>query len=675
MGEETPEISPETSPDWSNIIKNLYYDENPVFVPSEPTLPTLQVFPPKMASKAEDAPTQTGREKPITIEPAVSPDNPAAALGAGAKPKVLPQTIVGAEGMPATEAALFMALQPHLAQHMPKQVIYDWMKTQRNIQLPLTQEALASALRFARESKPKLQIPDPNLNPPPPIPLPVTQPQPVPASTAAPVTVTTSTTTPVNSTANVPPVDWQAQMTRLLNAQHDLAAQISVLAAQSEAERQRLDETTGTAMDAWNTANIHALGLKVPGLYHLPSKPVIAPPAPRRYIPKLLPYNAQKETFRAYLSRYENYCDSNGLDEVARKQELVSTAAGAVDRITMRKPLQQWHLEELLQECRERLCEHWTTPQLEQALYCLAVEPSDDPETIMRKVEDILEKADIDRVPVWQLEQLQCEHFMRLIHVHVPMHTYVRRRLGASRDPNRALSMAKEYLRDKGDENVYITDLIKKQLQLQPQNPITATPQPWTPFSYVPQPGVPPKKGISMGLAGIPQPAVAAHYQPVIQEEGEPTADYMRRFLAANDEVSKDELIRRLNDCERLKRDLHQAGVPDKFKKNRQSDYDNPSDRGRGRGRGRGYPPRNASQSQPPAYRKDEKEFTPRKTFDKNGKPRRPDNRFRGKPPEKRYRKVETEVNGTVQVHFVSDDEEEPENLEAESEYEEEPPE
>ena len=79
-----------------------------------------------MSSKAEDAPTQTGGEKPITIEPTASPDNPTAALGADAKPKVLPQT---AEGMPASEAALFMALQPHLAQHMPKQVIYDWMKT------------------------------------------------------------------------------------------------------------------------------------------------------------------------------------------------------------------------------------------------------------------------------------------------------------------------------------------------------------------------------------------------------------------------------------------------------------------------------------------------------------------------------------------------------------------
>ena len=668
MGEETPE----SSPDHGEVLKTLYFEPAPVFDPEEPRLPTVHDFEMSNAAKGAIAKKQV----PITIEPTGSPQDAAGATAVtqvtqatgGATQALNVQVPPPTEAVIAQEQRLFAALQLQLGRHLPAESIRDWMHQQEHIHLPLPDEQVQEIIRTRGRGNR--------------------------TTTAAAATTTTTTTaqsaqvvqqTPVTTSAATsvataavqqagnPPADWQSQMNNLLTAQHNLAAQISVLVANYDQNQQRWLNTEQTANDAWNTANVHTLGLKVPGLYKLPPRTSTQDPGPppqKNYFARLPPYNAQKETFRAYLSRYENYCESNALNETARKQELVSTAAGAVDRITMRKPLVEWNLAELLQECKDRLCDHWTTAQLEQALYTLTVESSDDPETIMRKVEDILEKADIDRVPQWQLELLQCEHFMRLIHVHVPMHTYVRRRLGANINPKTALAVAKEYLRDKGDENVYITDLIKKQLQVQPQNLTSATPQPWTPFSYVPQPGVPEKKGLNVGLAGIPPKAVAAHYQPVIQQDNEPVADYMRRFLAANEEVSKEELIRRLNDCERLKRDLHQAGIPDKFKKSGQSDYDNSVDRGRGRGRG--YPPRQQTQTQKPGFQKDDRDFTPRKTFDKNGKPKRFDNKFRGKPSDKRYRKVETEVNGKIQSHFVTDDEEEPEVYEEQPPYEDE---
>ena len=83
---------------------------------------------------------------------------------------------------------------------------------------------------------------------------------PVTTSVIAPIT------TPGVQQAGNPPADWQTQINNLLTAQNNLAAKISVLVVQVDQNQLRWLNAEQTANDAWNTANVHELGLKVQGL-------------------------------------------------------------------------------------------------------------------------------------------------------------------------------------------------------------------------------------------------------------------------------------------------------------------------------------------------------------------------------------------------------------------------
>jgi hypothetical protein len=90
-----------------------------------------------------------------------------------------------------------------------------------------------------------------------------------------------------------------------------------------------------------------------------------------------------------------------------------------------------------------------------------------------------------------------------MIHVYRPMYTFVRQRLGTVANAKLALKWAKDYLHEKGDEHIYLQDLIDNRIEskgtAQP-----SVPQTWAPFSYKPQPGVPVSKDPVTGLAGLP---------------------------------------------------------------------------------------------------------------------------------------------------------------------------
>ena len=293
----------------------------------------------------------------------------------------------------------------------------------------------------------------------------------------------------------------------------------------------------------------------------------------RTYTTKLLSYNPHKETFRSFLRRFEVHSDVNKLDAMTQKFELVTSAIGAIDHILVRKDIKEWKIDELLAECKERMCPDLTETQIEEELYDLEVREEDKPEDIMRRVEEVLAKADPTELDRPSIQVMQCEHFMRLIHTFRPMFTYVRRQLGQKKDPLVALRLAKEYMREKGDENRYTTRLIEQRLSLlnlnAPSSVASSGSGAWKPFHNQAQPGVPKAPASCPGLSGIPKPTqevgtcAMVDVQPV---QDETSADFMARFLSHNDKVPMSEIIKRLNTSEQMRRDLQQCGVPDKFK-------------------------------------------------------------------------------------------------------------
>ena len=367
---------------------------------------------------------------------------------------------------------------------------------------------------------------------------------------------------------------------------------------------------------------------------------------PRRfYTAKLSPYNQSKETFRAFLDRFRAHCRVNDLDEDAQKHELISNSAGAINHILARKDIFEWSIQELLRECRDRMCPDWTFVQLEDALYALNVQNADDPEAIMRRIEDVTAKADPQLLTREMVEAVQTEHFMRFVYLHKPMFVYVRKHLGASKDSKRALSLAKEYIREYGDQNSYFSSLITNQFgQLQKSVPALAqlapalaalVPQPMFPATV--QPGVPQLTGNPFGLAGIQTPAAApAQSSEVQMAEGEGLGDLYRRYLEANENITPDEMRKRLNDAERTRREVENM-------KNPQGQRQSGQNTGGQRPQQKQWPPKNQGSGQNQG------------TGGGRGRGAGRGGQNTGPPPGKRYRQIEAWVNGELQHVWVED--------------------
>ena len=181
---------------------------------------------------------------------------------------------------------------------------------------------------------------------------------------------------------------------------------------------------------------------------------------------KLRPYTKDKEDFSLFENRYltmwriANWSDQRALSELI--QNLQTPRA---ERVVRSKLISDWTAETLLQACKERLGADQTLAQVQAQLYSLETKPDESPDDAMCRVEDIIARAQVQELERRELNKIQRQAFLRLIHVHEPMYYYVTENSIATGDPYEALTLAKKYLRTRGHEADYFNKLVQRQLE------------------------------------------------------------------------------------------------------------------------------------------------------------------------------------------------------------------
>ena len=286
---------------------------------------------------------------------------------------------------------------------------------------------------------------------------------------------------------------------------------------------------------------------------------------PRFHAPRLQAYTNDTDDFRMFLRRFKAYKETMNLDEAAEKLELIANLKSKItERIVQGRENDAWTVADLVKACKARLCPDWTVQQLENQLYKIETAKGDDPEAIMQKIENIVCKANPD-IPTGTVKVLHRTHFMRLIHSHGPMHQYVIENSEDVTSPNDALAKAKQYAREKGPDNDFLKGLVAEVVQtgqvatnlfnVDKTVASQTTAQPTTSTTTTQAASV---------QAHVAEKRKPKNYDEVLYMEDEMETDewvdMMAMFLKKGDVVSQDELITRLNDLERFRRDIQSAG-------------------------------------------------------------------------------------------------------------------
>ena len=343
----------------------------------------------------------------------------------------------------------------------------------------------------------------------------------------------------------------------------------------------------------------------------------------KAFLPRLVPFTNEKDDIRLYIRRFENYAKTLNLTKEQQLHEFISHGRGPIESIVLTKDLDNWTIDELKQSVLLRLAPNWDMNRMEQELYKIKIEVNDDPDAVMNKIEQVLIKRD-PAVHISRLRNTQFNHFVRLIHIHEPMHTYVLNEMGTSTDPDEALEQARKYLRTKGNDVTYFRHLVHQSLK---DAGVTTREVDTSIFPLV-------EKEPSASTTNVPTASASA--KPTVATKTENSAmqmssanvtqEFVEQFVKKTDKLTQEQMNRRFNDLERLMRDLHVAGLPDFLKKAEVEKIRKGKN----------------SFSAPP-NRTNEK---PNRTFEKNHK---------GK--DKRYKKkyVEKE-NGEILAQFTSDE-------------------
>jgi hypothetical protein len=247
------------------------------------------------------------------------------------------------------------------------------------------------------------------------------------------------------------------------------------------------------------------------------------------------------------------------------------------------------------------LCKPVNAPQLKLLLDDLTVEPTDDPETIMAKIEEIAHRAD-STVRPQKVNILMCRKFCDLIKPQVGMLFYVERHLQDETDPREAVQHAKDYVRERGHETQAMNDHIDRRLE---------------------------KMGVKTNLDKS-----VSESAPNLVAKMEETVDVSARFLSKGTKLTDEELVYRFNDIENAIRDLTAGKNPrDRFKR-RSRDGERSANKGRGRTRFDDGYSKSESRHRERGDRRDDRrksEFKPREEEKTAKKDAKRDDRRRGK--------------------------------------------
>ena len=181
---------------------------------------------------------------------------------------------------------------------------------------------------------------------------------------------------------------------------------------------------------------------------------------------KLRPYTKDKENFDLFENRYLSmWRTANWSEERALSELIQNLQTPRAERVVRSKLISEWTAATLLEACRERLGADLTLAQVQAQLYSLEPKSDESPDEAMCRVEDVIAKAQIDDLERRELNKVQRQAFLRLIHIHEPMYYYVNENSISTSDPYDALTLAKKYLRTRGHEADYFTKLVERQLE------------------------------------------------------------------------------------------------------------------------------------------------------------------------------------------------------------------
>ena len=179
---------------------------------------------------------------------------------------------------------------------------------------------------------------------------------------------------------------------------------------------------------------------------------------------KLRSFTREGENFAAFENRFRAMWRSNGWSEEEALAELINNLDGPAQRIVQSRHDAMWTVESLIASCNKRLRAKYSITQVQAELDQLQSKVSDTPESIMRKVEDVIFKCPVTEDNQMTLMILQRQAFVRLLYLHMPMYYHVCENSQNMADPYSALDAAEEYLRTKGHSNVYLTQMMRENL-------------------------------------------------------------------------------------------------------------------------------------------------------------------------------------------------------------------
>ena len=286
----------------------------------------------------------------------------------------------------------------------------------------------------------------------------------------------------------------------------------------------------------------------------------------KTYIPKLVPYTSEKDDIRLWVKRFESYAENLNLTREQQVSEFIAHGRGPIENIVLTKDLDAWTIEMLKNTVLLRLAPNWDMNRIEQELYKVKVDFQDDPDAVMNKIVKVLVKRDED-VEMNRLRQTQFNHFIRLIHMHEPMHTYVLNECKEHTDPDLALAAAKQYLKEKGNDVTYFRSLVQQSLR---DAGVATKEVDHSIFPLLEKPSTTPSAPQTTASATAKTATVAESSTTPAASANAVTPEFVEQFVKKTDKLSQEAMNRRFNDLERLMRDLRVAGLPD-FLKNKDS--------------------------------------------------------------------------------------------------------
>jgi hypothetical protein len=249
-------------------------------------------------------------------------------------------------------------------------------------------------------------------------------------------------------------------------------------------------------------------------------------------------------------AKFEAYATHYKWSPERQKIELHSLLQGEAENIVATRNYSSWTAQSLRAACRERLCKQYNVPLLKIALAELTTDSTEEPETIMRKIDSVCRRAD-KSIPRSRLKQLKYNSFMDLLLKHQKaMYFYIEMKLQdlpqvineagefedqLSPDPDEAVRLGKQYMKEKGYETRFMQEYVQDQFKVRGLADNTAD------------------------TTGKIFPSMTVDQTKMTQASDD--TNISARFLSKDQRATNEEIVVRLNEYERFMRKIRSSEV------------------------------------------------------------------------------------------------------------------